>query len=241
VALAAGALAGVSCAGQAERLGAIRPSRGRRTPTVRVVSVGRSVEGRPIVAGVVGDARAKRRVLIVGCVHGDETAGIAITRFLRTSTPGRRVALWLVDAFNPDGCGARRRENAHGVDLNRNAPTRWQPLTGTFYSGPRPLSEPESRAIHGLVVRLRPAITIWYHQHAALVDDSGGDRAIERDYARRVGLAFRHYGDMPGSITGWQNATFPRDSAFVVELRAGGLSRAAIARHAGAVLALSAR
>jgi murein peptide amidase A len=241
VALAAGALSGVSSAGRAERPSAVRIGRSVTTPAVRVVSVGWSVEGRPIVARVVGDASAEHRVLVVGCVHGDETAGIAITRFLRSSRPPRGVALWLVDAFNPDGRRAHRRQNAHGVDLNRNAPTRWQPLTGTFYSGPRALSEPESRAINRLVVGLHPAITIWYHQHAALVDDSGGDRAVERDYARRVGLAFRHYGDMPGSITGWQDATFPHDTAFVVELPAGPLTLAAIARHAGAVLALAAR
>jgi protein MpaA len=210
-----------------------------RAPASRVVTIGRSVQGRPILARVTGDAEASRRVLVVGCVHGDEPDGIAITRSLRTPTPPPGVTLWIVDTFNPDGRAAHTRQNAHGVDLNRNSPTRWRPLKGIFYSGPGPLSEPESKAIHRFVLRLRPAITIWYHQHARLVDDSGGDRAIERRYARMVGLPFRHFGDVPGSITGWQNTTFRRDTAFVVELPAGRLSRAARVRHVNAVLALA--
>jgi protein MpaA len=208
-------------------------------PAPRAIAVGRSVEGRPIVARLVGSAHARRRVLVVGCVHGDEPAGIAITRALRAANPPPGVALWLVDTFNPDGRRARTRQNARGVDLNRNSPAGWRRLSGMFYSGARPLSEPESKAIHRLVLNLRPAITLWYHQHATLVDDSGGDRAVERRYARLVGLPFRHYGTEPGSITSWQNAAFPRATAFVVELPAGRLSSAAVARHARAVLALS--
>ncbi|MEA2127337.1 MAG: murein peptide amidase, partial [Solirubrobacteraceae bacterium] len=168
-----------------------------------------------------------------------ERAGIAITRSLRDHAPPAGVALWLVDAFNPDGCAAHTRQNAHGVDLNRNSTRRWRPLTGSFSSGPAPLSEPESRAIQRLVVRLRPAVTIWYHQHAALVDDSGGDRAIERRYARAVGLPFRRFTRPPGSITSWQNTAFPDATAFVVELPAGRLAGGAISRHVRAVLALA--
>src|SRR5205807_3602190 len=139
--------------------------------------LGRSVERRGIVAHVVGSPSAPRRILVVGCVHGNERAGEAITRRLRTVTPPAGSALWLVDEFNPDGCLHDTRQNAHGVDLNRNSPWHWRPLEqpgGTFYSGIAPLSEPESRAIHALVARLRPEISIWYHQHASLVDDSSG-------------------------------------------------------------------
>jgi protein MpaA len=239
VALATGALAVVACGAQAAHRPRASVAAATAPAARHAVTVGTSVRGRPIVAHVVGDPGAGRSVLVVGCIHGDETAGIAITRALRTAAPPAGTALWLVDAFNPDGCAAHTRQNARGVDLNRNSTARWRPLRGIFYSGPRPLSEPESRAIHRLVVRLRPAVTIWYHQHAALVDDSGGDRAIERRYARAVGLPFRRYSRPPGSITSWQNATFPGATAFVVELPAGRLPARSVARHAGAVLALA--
>jgi murein peptide amidase A len=208
----------------------------------RVVVVGRSVLGRTIRAVVIGADPSSRSVLIIGCVHGDETAGEAVTRALRRATLPPGSALWLIDAVNPDGCRAHTRQNAHGVDLNRNSPWHWRPLDvrgGTFWSGPRAASEPETQAILRLVRRLRPAVTVWFHQHARLIDDSGGDRGIERRYARRVGLPFRRYGTFPGSLTSWQNATFHRDTAFVVELPAGRMTAAAVRRHMRAVIALA--
>ncbi len=227
----------IACAGAVLAHGIASAS--QAAPAVRQVIVGRSVEGRPIRATIVGDPAAPRSVLVVGCIHGDEPAGEAITTSLRHHTPPRGTNLWLVDRFNPDGCLARTRQNAHGVDLNRNSPWHWRPLGGTFYSGPRPLSEPESRAINRLIRRLRPAVSIWYHQHAALVDTSGGSVALERRYASIAGLPLKDYGTRPGSITSWQDATFPRDTAFVVELPAGALTGDEVARHVRAVLALA--
>jgi len=150
--------------------------------------------------------------------------------------------LWLVDEFNPDGCAAGTRQNARRVDLNRNSPWHWRHLDrpgGTYYSGPRPVSEPETAAILRFVRRVQPTITVWYHQHARLVDASGGDARIERSYARAVGLPFRNFGRFPGSITSWQNATFPADTAFVVELPPGALSRRSVRRHAAGILQLA--
>jgi protein MpaA len=205
-----------------------------------VQTIGRSVRGRPIRARLVGDPAAATKVLVVGCIHGDETAGEAVTRRLRGLSPPTGVALWLVDEFNPDGCAADTRQNAHGVDLNRNFPYRFRRLPrGTYYSGPRALSEPEARAIHAFIQRQRPALSIWYHQHANLVDESGGDPAVERRYARLVGMRFQRFDRPPGSITSWQNHTYPAATAFVVELPAGRLSASATARHARAVLTLA--
>jgi hypothetical protein len=40
-------------------------------------------------------------------------------------------------------------------------------------------------------------------------------------------------------VTGWENHLLPHSTAFVVELPAGRLAPAAVARHARAVLALA--
>jgi beta-N-acetylhexosaminidase len=176
-------------------------------------------------------------VLVVGSIHGNETAGHAVIRRLRAIAPPGGVRVWTVRTVNPDGVAAGTRHNAHGVDLNRNFPHRWR---RTGQSGPRPLSEPESRAVRRLVRQVRPALTIWYHQALRLVDySSGADPALVRAYARRVGLPARRIGFLPGIATRWQNTYFPGTSAFVVELPAGRLSRAAAARHARAVLAVA--
>jgi N-acetylmuramoyl-L-alanine amidase len=207
-----------------------------------VIVVGTSVDGQPIQARWVGSPRAPRTVLVVGEIHGSEPAGRAIVRRLRASRPPRGVALLLVDSANPDGGRAGTRWNRRGVDLNRNFPFGWQPSGmpfETYYPGPAPLSEPESRAMASLIRRVRPRVTVWYHQHMRLVDRSGGDPYLERLYAKRSRLPYKRIAPLPGTATSWQNSTFPDDSAFVVELPAGRLDIRSVTRHAGAVVALA--
>lgn len=195
----------------------------RGDPLVDAVHVlGRSVRGRPIEVVVRGDPDSPRRDLVVGCIHGNELAGIAIARLLASSAAPRETALLIVLDANPDGVAAGTRTNAHGVDLNRNFPWRWrrEPPGGAHYTGPRPLSEPESRLLARLIERVRPTVTIWFHQALRVVDESGGNVTLERRYATLVGLPLRRLPRYPGGATDWQNARFPHTTAFVVELPA---------------------
>ena len=206
-----------------------------------VMLIGRSVEGRGIDAYELG-APGGKAVLVVGCIDGNEPAGIAIAGALRRLTPPAGVDLWVVPLLNPDGRAAHTLGNAHGVDINRNFPYDWRDLggSGTFDSGPHALSEPESRAAYRLIERIRPRLTIWFHQHLAVVDDSQGSRALERRFARLVDLPAEALTDYPGSAASWENHTFPGTTAFVVELPAGWLTSAQAQRDARAILAVAA-
>src|SRR5438067_2436850 len=147
--------------------------------------VGRSVQGRAIYAYETGTPGG-RPVLVVGCIHGDEPAVIAIARALEAAKPPPGVDLWIIPSLNPDGNAARTRQNADGVDLNRNFPWQWRHLYGIYNSGPHALSEPESRAAYRLLRRLRPQLSIWFHQHMAVVDGAQGSAALETRFARLV-------------------------------------------------------
>jgi murein peptide amidase A len=198
----------------------------------RRVLIGNSVRGRAITAHVLGLDSAPRKILLVGCIHGNECAGIAILSALERMPAPSGVQLWLVREMNPDGAAAHTRQNARGVDLNRNFPFRWQSISEpTYYAGPHALSEPETRAAVGLIRRIKPAVTIWYHQHEDLVDMAGGDRGIARRYADLAGLRATCLPFLPGTGTSWSNHTFPGTTAFVVELPAGPVSPAALRRH----------
>jgi protein MpaA len=202
--------------------------------------LGRSVLGQPITATEIRPRVSRTRILVVGCIHGNEPAGIAIAELLENEGASG-VDIWTVEDLNPDGVARRTRQNADAVDLNRNFPFRWQPLGRAGdqqYSGPAPLSEPESRAAHDLIERIHPVITIWFHQPLALVDESGGSPAIEQRYASLVGLPMRRLIRYPGSAPGWQNNTQPGATAFVVELPAGALAPGDAERYADAVLGL---
>jgi protein MpaA len=201
--------------------------------------VGHSVQGRRIVAYELGDPAAARKVLVVGCVHGNECAGVAVVDRLRRLGPLEGVDLWLVRDANPDGRAAGVRGNTHGVDLNRNFPYRWKRLHGVFYSGPRPASEPETRALMRLIRHVRPAVTIWFHQHLNMVVLTRGNPGLQRRFARLAGLRTGYLPPYSGTATGWSNHSFPGTTAFVVELPAGRLSPAATARMVRAVRLVS--
>src|SRR5262249_61775909 len=104
--------------------------------------------------------------------------------------------------------------------------------------GPRPTAEPETRPAIRLVSRIRPAVTIWYHQHMDLVDMAGGDRGVARRYAQIAGLRPTCLTFLSGVETGWSNHTFPGTTSFVVELPAGPVAPDALARHVRALRAM---
>ena len=204
-------------------------------------TIGSSVRGRPIRVVRIGAADAPRKVLVVGSIHGNEGAGIAVTRTLRSATAPPGVQLLLVDRANPDGSAAGTRGNAHGVDLNRNFPWRWRHLGGVYYSGPRPASEPETRVLKQFILRERPAVSIWFHQHLNFVIlQPGGDQGLTRRYARVAHMRAGTYPQVPGGVARWENHALPSASAFVVELAAGPLPPRRVHANVRAVLAVAA-
>jgi N-acetylmuramoyl-L-alanine amidase/Zinc carboxypeptidase len=209
----------------------------------RIVA-GRSVEGRRIVAVRRGRPDAPVRVLVSGSTHGTEPAGHAVIRRLRQLVPPAGVQVWTVRSFNPDGAVRGTRQNARGVDLNRNFPFRWRAAGrpfDTYHPGPRPASEPETRAQMRLIRRVRPQLSIHFHQALRLVTLGGGARPeLARLYGQRTGLPARRLPAYRGTSTSWQNHTFAGSTAFVVELSAGALTPRRVQRHARAVLGVAA-
>jgi murein peptide amidase A len=208
----------------------------------RDVLLGRSVRGRRIFAVMTGDPDNEHRALVVGVIHGNEIGGLGVARSLASRRPPKEALVWTIPKLNPDGVAAGTRQNARGVDLNRNFPWRWRHLGGRGdlqYSGPRPLSEPESRIAHSLILRIRPRVTVWFHQPLGVVDKSGGSLQVERRFARVTGLPLRRLTRYPGSAASWQNHRLPGTTAFVVELPAGRPSKRAARRYDLAVLRLA--
>jgi protein MpaA len=194
--------------------------------------IGHSVEGRAIRPVVLGNPAAAHRVLVVGCIHGTETAGLAIAKGLVAGGAPSGAEIVVISAVNPDGCANGTRGNAHGVDLNRNFPSNWAAIgrRGDLqYSGPRPLSEPESRYSVALIERLRPQITIWFHQPQGVVRAWGQSVDTARRFATLAHYPYRSIEWPYGTASNWKNHKFPGTASFVVELPPGPLPSARIA------------
>jgi protein MpaA len=211
----------------------------RPQPASGPMRLGRSQDGRPIGVVRAGDPRGVR-VLVFGCIHGNEGAGIAVARALERVHAG--ADLWIVTDLNPDGHARGTRQNARGVDLNRNWASQW-PGGGrpwdTYYPGTRPFSEPETRIARDLILRLRPHATVWFHQHMDLVWAWGPSSAAGRVYARAAGMRYYHHHWLAGTASNWQNHHLPGASSITVELPAGSLAPQQVRRHVRAVLKLA--
>jgi protein MpaA len=208
----------------------------------RTILLGRSVRGVPIIALERGDPASPRKVLVVGCIHGTECAGVAVVRQLARTQPRTDVDLWLVPNLNPDGYAAGTRQNARGVDLNRNFPSMWKPIGrrgSPQWSGPRPFSEPETRIADRLIVRLRPRLTLWSHQPQAVVRAWGPSIPAARRYALLAGVPFRALAWPNGTASNWQNHFDPGAASFVVELPYGPLTASKATPYAKALLRLA--
>jgi N-acetylmuramoyl-L-alanine amidase len=200
---------------------------------------GTSAEGRPIKALQHGGTGPT--VLVVGSIHGNETAGHDVIRALRRDPP-RAIDLHTVLTVNPDGVRRGIRQNARGVDLNRNFPARWRgggrPFD-TYFPGRAAGSEPETKAVMRLARRIAPRLTVYFHQQLRMVVDTEGTSDCMLDaYARVSGLPKRRLPRYRGTAVAWENAR--GGDGMVVELPAGRLSRAAVRRHVRAIVAAAA-
>jgi murein peptide amidase A len=67
------------------------------------------------------NSSARVNIYISAGIHGDEPAGpLAALRLLQEDTWPQDAAIWLCPCLNPSGFPLNRRENASGIDVNRD-------------------------------------------------------------------------------------------------------------------------
>jgi protein MpaA len=201
------------------------------------------VQGRPITVVHRGTPGGPV-VLVVGVIHGDEDAALPIIDRLATMPLPPGFDLWLMPMMNPDGQANQVRGNGNGVDLNRNFPYDWQPIShpGDWqYSGTGPASEPETAAFVTFASRIQPALTLWYHQDLNIISPTKGrDGPLRVKYAQMTGMPM---GGISGGIYhgvagGWVVHRVPHAMSFIVELGPT-LAPEQVQVHADAVVAIA--
>lgn len=123
---------------------------------VKVAVEGTTGEGRNVyVVHAAHGAAATYKVLFYAQQHGDEVSSKdALIYLLRdiADHPERLpqdVDLWVMPQMNPDGAEAGTRRNGAGADLNRDHIL---------------LDQPETQALHRVVQRVRPHVTVDCHE-----------------------------------------------------------------------------
>jgi hypothetical protein len=193
------------------------------SPELRTDQIGESLLGRPIRSVTFG--QGSTTVLLWSQMHGDEsTATMALAdifRFLAEANDDplrerlrRELTIVFIPMLNPDGAEVFQRENAVGIDVNRDA---------------RRLSTPEARILKKVYETLRPQFGFNLHdqnartrvgargvQSAIALLAPAYDRALSyndtRSRARLVAAAlattFAH--EIPGRVAKYDDAFNPR-------------------------------
>jgi hypothetical protein len=160
----------------------------RTYPQARIETIGTTVQSRPIEAIVLtaaagADVSKSDRVTveIIGAQHGMEGAGAESLLFVaRELLAGALqyvlddVDVVLVPNSNPDGLEIGKRVNANLVNLNTD-----------FVA----LTQPESRALVGVLRRYRPEVALDVHESAVLKKNSLALEGYMTDFTAQFEMA----------------------------------------------------
>jgi protein MpaA len=180
-------------------------------PAEQIVEIGRSIEGRPIEMHLLGFS--PNPALVIGGIHGSEKnssdCALLLLEHLRQH-PGDlgRGSIAVIPEANPDGLARNLRYNAHRVDLNRNFPSQnWSKAQGIFASGPKPSSEPETRALCGVMEKLQPRRILSIHSivgdpcnnYDGPAETVANRMAMKNGYPIKAAIGY----PTPGSLGSW--------------------------------------
>lgn len=144
---------------------------------IKSIDYGKSVEGRTLRLYVIGKqtgfSGTRNAILISGSTHGDEYLNIEdrlpAALLGETAHPDSAVAKYIekggvflmIPILNPDGYSNRVRENAHGVDLNRD----WTVKPANFEGFKEVETKNLAAMVDGLVraLKLKLVVSVDYH------------------------------------------------------------------------------
>lgn len=176
---------------------------------------GESVNGVPLESWWPAATVTPTRVVFAS-IHGEESDTLQLAHTLLRTIRAEDACAVVVPVANPDGVLAGTRQNARGVDLNRNfpcstwregtSPTFW-PTTMTrtnefrtqwSHTGASPGSEPEVAHLTALIERVSPSLVIDIHQPLeCIIAISDEAEAIAHHLAAPSGMRIVRQLDQP--------------------------------------------
>lgn len=154
--------------------------------------VGHTVQKKPILAHTWNN-NSEVNILMLGGVHGDETEGVAACMGVLNELIDKnkfKFNFTLIPCLNSDGLFAKTRQNANGVDLNRNLPTKdWSPeITKIkYYPGKEALSEPENKCLVQVIEQKKYSFIFSLHSWKPMLNINGDCSPIAEVISKKVG------------------------------------------------------
>jgi hypothetical protein len=148
----------------------------------QLYDLGHSVQGRTIWGLKITDnptlEEDEPEVRMCGVHHGNEYMGAELCLLMAQDLTGNYSTndtiknlvdnreIWIIPMVNPDGREMGTRENAHGVDLNRDYGYMW----GGWSGSTSPFSQPETQTIRANALENNFVLSLSFHTAAEVVN-----------------------------------------------------------------------
>lgn len=146
---------------------------------------GKSVEGAEIPVFWT-EKKEKEYIYLMAGIHGDEVEGVYLLKKIFEwlhEDSYLELPLIVIPILNVDGYRMSTRTNSHGVDLNRNFPSKnWKGTTSNkkYNPGESPLSEPENVFLINLLNKFQPKFFLSFHSWKPFINYDGGGEQISQ-------------------------------------------------------------
>ena len=143
----------------------------------------KSVQNRDVELLEFASTEKAKTVLIIGVFHGDEPQGETLIRkFLEERKTECKNRLLIIPCLNPDGKILNTRQNANGVDLNRNFPTKNYEVVDDehYFGGKKPASEPETQFMINVLEKYKIDFILSLHTPYKIVNYDGDAEHIAK-------------------------------------------------------------
>lgn len=171
----------------------------------------KSTKGEPIFHSDYSSKREKpKKIMVISLIHGDETHAGSLGRFWleRLEKIDPRNSWRIIPVANPDGFNNKTRNNANGIDINRNFPTvdwssdaikfweKYSQKSPRKFPGYAAASELETQCIIKHIEEYKPDFVISIHTPLNVLDFDGPKiKKVNYGY-----LPWRSLGNFPGSL-----------------------------------------
>ncbi|MCR5261452.1 MAG: murein peptide amidase A [Candidatus Gastranaerophilales bacterium] len=149
-----------------------------------------SKNGKDIELLEISPEKDGKNVLIIGVFHGDEPQGeVLIRKFLEERKTLPKNRLLIIPCLNPDGKELNTRQNANGIDLNRNFPTKNHIITDDehYFGGKTPASEVETRFMIKIIEEYKPDFILSLHAPYRVVNYDGDAKQQAEEISKLTG------------------------------------------------------
>ena len=157
---------------------------------MKIIKTIKTVKENEIQLIKIEGLKNEKTVLIIGVFHGEEPQGeYLINKYLKENTLNTKNTLYFIPCLNPDGKSENKRQNANGIDLNRNFPTKnWRRIeTPEYFGGTMAGSEIETKFMIDIINNYKFDAILSIHAPFKIVNYDGPAQNLAKKISEFTG------------------------------------------------------